>query len=96
MYQAQTDTRCNEPVRQVEISRELDALGKAVVNLREVISELSKRISPILANTPTACSPEKAQVNGNNTVIGKVIREQITTLEELRNGVVEMISKVEV
>lgn len=86
---------CSEPVRQAEVVRELDALGRSVAAIREVFGELAKRLSPILANTPTACSPEKA-TTANNTIVGKAIREQITAIDELRNAVSEMISKVEV
>jgi hypothetical protein len=97
MYMNQT-AQCpvESPVRRSEIARELDELGQSIASLRDCIGELSKKISPILANTPTACSPDKQQICANNTAIGKCIREHITTLLQMREGVVEMISKVEV
>ena len=86
---------CEAPVRQVEISKELDALGSMITELRCVVAELGKRISPILANTPSACSPEK-QPTPTNTVIGGVLRGHTKSVDDIRQTVLDLMSKVEV
>ena len=83
------------PVRQVEISKELDYLGGSINDLRCVVAELGKKITPILANTPTACQPEKPTTSCN-TVIGGVLRGHSKVVEDIRATVQDLISKVEV
>jgi hypothetical protein len=86
---------CEAPVRQVEISKELDALGVSINDLRCVVAELAKKITPILANTPSACYPEEAETTAL-TVIGGVLRGHSKAVLEIRQTVVDLISKVEV
>jgi len=99
MYQNQTgicqQSPCDAPVRQVEIAKELDVLGASINDLRCIVAELGKKITPILANTPSACTPEKAETNAL-TVIGGVIRGHSKSVNDIRQTVVDLISKVEV
>ena len=99
MYQNQAgicqQSPCVEPIRQVEVAKELDVLGASINDLRCVVAELGKKITPILANTPSACSPEKAETSAL-TVIGGAIRGHSKAVNDIRQTVVDLISKVEV
>lgn len=101
MYQTQNQigtcqtSPCVEPIRQVEVAKELDVLGASINDLRCAVAELGKKITPILANTPTSCSPEEAKTS-SLTVIGGVIRGHSKAVNDIRQTVVDLISRVEV
>lgn len=86
------------PNRQAEVVREIGMLSAKILTLREVLEISYKKLSPILANFPTnppsdQCKPEEESCF---TEVGKAIRSNRTSLDEIIAAVRIMHDRIEV